>query len=167
MAQLHNKGLHLTREPGRVPSRSACTSRPGGGMLVAQVKPKVVIRRTSALADSDLARPHRTPPPGNCGQRRLPKRGSRLRPWPPVRRPLQSSRGAGRFRLASSARAEVRGARYGSVGLAGRHTECSLESLHLSARRITRVCTWRGKRVGCRAARLAPRDPAEACWSRR
>ena len=38
----YNKGLHLAREAGRVPSRSACTSRPGGGMLLAQVKPKVV-----------------------------------------------------------------------------------------------------------------------------
>jgi len=34
----YNKGLHLAREAGRVPSRSACTSRPGEGMLVAQVK---------------------------------------------------------------------------------------------------------------------------------
>jgi hypothetical protein len=42
----YNKGLHLAREAGRVPSRSACTSRPGGGMLVAQVKPKVVRAHT-------------------------------------------------------------------------------------------------------------------------
>jgi len=95
-------------------------------MLLVQQKPKTlygVHQRTPLQVRSSAS----DPTPRELEFTRAPKRVSWPKPWSPLRRPLQGSRGASRFALASSARAEVRGARRGFVGLAGRHTEDRLE----------------------------------------
>jgi hypothetical protein len=102
-----------------VPRRSACTSRPGGYKLVAQVKPETLYGVHQRSPPQTWLVRIGLLPPGTEGTSAA-KRVGCFQPWSPVRRPLQRSRGAGGFRLTSSARAEVRGARCRSVGRRGR-----------------------------------------------